>query len=295
LSRALILIAIGIALRSLNSEITKFTFEDTLTQIGLGYFFLFCIGLGSTWQRVGWCVLILFGYWLAFAQWTVASDFDPTKVGVPADWPHWLSGFQAHWNKNANPAWAADVWFLNLFPREKVFEFNSGGYSTLSFVPTLGTMILGLLAGQVLKGQMAHGKKFVCLMSVGAVLTSVGWGLGAFELCPIVKRIWTPSFALFSGGICWLALGMLFAICDCLRCRSVFWPFMIIGANSIAAYLMSWTIERPIQAFWQRHLGKEYFLMAGEVYQPILLGSVTLLTMWLILLWMFRKRIFIRI
>ena len=40
------------------------------------------------------------------------------SVGVPADWPHLMGGFAAHWNKNSNPAWAFDTWFLNLFPRE---------------------------------------------------------------------------------------------------------------------------------------------------------------------------------
>ena len=40
------------------------------------------------------------------------------------------------------------MWFLNLFPREHRFVDNGGGYLTLSFIPTLGTMILGLFAGQ---------------------------------------------------------------------------------------------------------------------------------------------------
>ena len=46
-------------------------------------------------------------------------------------------------------SWAFDVWFLNLFPREKPFLFNGGGWSTLSFIPTLATMMLGLWAGRV--------------------------------------------------------------------------------------------------------------------------------------------------
>ncbi len=295
LLRSIILIAMGIALRSMNREITNFTFEDTLTQIGLGYFFLFCIALTSNWQRVGWCILILLGYWLWFALWSVPPGFDATKVGVAPDWPHWLSGFQAHWNKNANPAWAADVWFLNLFPRDQPFPYNGGGYCTLSFVPTLGTMILGLLAGEVLKRPMKPSAKLASFAVVGVGLTGIGWGLGAFELCPIVKRIWTPSFALYSGGLCWLALGTLFAICDWARFRVCFWPFMVIGANSIAAYIMSWTLERPIQAFLERHLGRDFFMAAGESYHSLLLGIATLLVMWLMLLWMFRKRIFIRI
>ncbi|MSU47645.1 MAG: hypothetical protein EXS37_00860 [Opitutus sp.] len=63
-----------------------------------------------------------------------------------------LSGLAAHWQKNSNLAWAFDTWWMNLFPREKPFLFNSGGYATLSFIPTLGTMILGLIAGNVLRG-----------------------------------------------------------------------------------------------------------------------------------------------
>ncbi len=70
-------------------------------------------------------------------------------------WPHLMTGFAAHWNKNSNLAWAFDTWFLNLFPREKPFMYNGGGYATLSFIPTLGTMILGLIAGGVLRSERA--------------------------------------------------------------------------------------------------------------------------------------------
>ena len=84
------------------------------------------------------------------------SDFDYAKVGVPPDWPYHYTGLAAHWNKNSNLAWAFDTWFLNLFPRAKPFLFNGGGYATLSFIPTLGTMILGLIAGGWLKHKPAH-------------------------------------------------------------------------------------------------------------------------------------------
>lgn len=63
--RSLVLIALGIFLRSMHSPRTNFTFEDTLTQIGLGYPFLFLLGFArwrTIWTAFG---LILFGYWLA--------------------------------------------------------------------------------------------------------------------------------------------------------------------------------------------------------------------------------------
>ena len=149
--RSLVLVFLGVFLRSIGRKQTNFTFEDTLSQIGLGYTFLFLLGTRSV--RVQWIafVLILVGYWGLFAAYPLpGSDFPYPSVGVPADWNHLMSGFPAHWNKNSNPAWAFDVWFLNLFPREQPFQYNGGGYATLSFIPTLATMILGLIAGGVL-------------------------------------------------------------------------------------------------------------------------------------------------
>src|SRR5262245_52004744 len=145
--RAVVLVLLGVFLRSMGKPQTNWTFEDTLSQIGFGYVPLFL--LGFTKQRWQWVALvaILVGYWGAFALYTPPSDFDYAKVGVPSDWQHHYTGLAAHWNKNSNLAWAFDTWFLNLFPRAKPFEFNSGGYATLSFIPTLATMILGLIAG----------------------------------------------------------------------------------------------------------------------------------------------------
>src|SRR5215831_19290446 len=177
-TRAFILICLGLFLRSVNRPMTYFTFEDTLTQIGLGYGFLFLLGMRSI--RAQWIALgvILVGYWLAFALYHLpAPDFDTTTVGVAKDWPHWMSGFAAHWNKNTNLAWRVDVWFLNLFPREKPFAFNSGGYATLSFIPTLGTMILGLIAGQWLRDPLTARGKLSVMLLMGLALLAMGLGV----------------------------------------------------------------------------------------------------------------------
>ena len=64
-----------------------------------------------------------------------------------------MTGFFAHWNKNANVAAAFDRWFLNLFPHpaDHPFVFNEGGYATLNFIPSIATMIFGVLAGELLR------------------------------------------------------------------------------------------------------------------------------------------------
>ena len=125
----------------------------------------------------------------------------PISAGVPANWPHNFSGFAAHWNKNANFGNAFDQWFLNLFPRVRPFVANEGGYLTLSFIPTLGTMILGLVAGRWYRtfAPIIPLKRFVV---AGVIGIAAGLLLHFTGICPVVKRIWTPSWTLFSGGIC---------------------------------------------------------------------------------------------
>src|SRR5450755_3016874 len=191
--RAFILIFLGIFLRSLHSSQTYFTFEDTLTQIGLGYVFLFLLGFVTKekwlWVSLG---VILFGYWLAWALFPVAGPgFDWQAVGVPSDWTHHYSGFMAHWNKNANLGNTFDQWFLNLFPHTSPFVANEGGYLTLSFIPTLGTMILGLIAGRWLRAA-APNIPFRRLLIAGVAGIALGLLLHVAGVCPVVKRIWTP-------------------------------------------------------------------------------------------------------
>lgn len=294
--RAFILIVLGIFLRSLGHSQTNFTFEDTLTQIGLGYWFLFLLGFARMSVIVLVLILLLSGYWLAFAYYPLPPEgFDYTQVGVPNDWPHLLSGFLAHWNKNTNLAAAFDQWFLNLFPRETPFVYNGGGYVTLSFIPTLGTMILGLIAGRILKMDSSYLKKIGWLIFVGALCIVSGILLQQYLLCPIVKRIWTPAWALYSGGWCLGILAFSYAIIDAMNLKAWTFPLVVIGMNSIAIYCMAWLMEDFVIESFKIHLGQNIFLLAGEPYETLLSGSAVIVTFWLILHWMYKNKIFIRI
>jgi predicted acyltransferase len=297
--RALVLVFLGIFLRSLGRERTNYTFEDTLTQIGLGYPFLFALGLRP--RRDQWIalVLILVGIWAAFALYSPPADHDYAAVGVSADWlrEHGLTGFAGqHWQKNGNLAWAFDRWFLNLFPREAPFTHNGGGYATLSFVPTLATMILGLIAGGWLREPgWTPARRLGHLVVAGLAGLALGWGLGALGVCPVVKRIWTPSWTLFSGGWCFLILAGFYAVIDAAGWRAWSGPLRVIGVNSIAAYLMSWLWKGFIGENLTRHLGEGPFRAFGEAYEPLVHGAAVLLVIWLILWWMDRKKIYLKI
>lgn len=281
--RALILVLLGVFLRSTHSDITNWTFEDTLSQIGLGYGFLYLLALCRV--RIQWIALgvILAGYWLAFALYPVVAGSQP------------FAGFAAHWNLNANPAWAFDRWFMNLFSREKPFTGNSGGYSTLSFIPTLATMILGLLAGGVLRDGRTPRQKLGWLAVAGAVGLGAGWVLDFSGLCPSVKRIWTPAWVLFSGGWAFLILAAFYLVIDIWRQRRWALVLTVVGMNSIAAYMIAHLFQNFIADALPRHFGHGIFEVAGAAYQPLLHGLAVLVVEWLILWWMFRRRIFLRV
>ena len=294
--RALVLVLLGVFLRSTSHPQTYWTFEDTLSQIGLGYLFLFLLGfrpVRDQWIAFG---ILLAGYWAAFALYPLPGPtFDYLTVGVPKEWPHLMTGFSAHWNKNSNLAWAFDTWFLNLFPREKPFAFNDGGYATLSFIPTLATMILGLLAGGVLRSGRPQWSKIKWLAGAGVIALLIGTLLGALGVCPVVKRIWTPSWVLFSGGWCFLLLAAFYLVIDVWRCRAWAFPLVVIGMNSIAAYCSDHLLDDFIYNNLTINLGARVFTFFGEVYEPLVHGAATLMISWLLLYWLYRRKIFLRI
>ena len=293
--RSLVLIALGIFLRSLGREQTNFTFEDTLTQIGLGYPFLFLLAPRST--RALWVALaaILGGYWLAWALYPVAGPgYDFAAVGVPADWPHHYDGLAAHWNKNANLGHAFDTWFLNLFPRESPFVANRGGYLTLSFIPTLGTMILGLIAGRALRAASPK-VPLRWLVVTGVALVAAGALLHVTGINPVVKRIWTPGWTLFSGGLCYLLMAAFSWVIDVKGYRRwAFW-LVVIGLNSIAAYMIAHLWDHFISSSFKTHLGQHVFEVLGLGLAPLVEGAVVLTVYWLVLYWMYNRKLFLRI
>jgi len=187
------------------------------------------------------------------------------------------------------------VWFLNLFPRAKPFVFNEGGYATLNFIPTLATMILGLIAGGVLRSARPPAAKTRWLALAGLVGLALGWVLGAVGICPVVKRIWTPSWVLYSGGWCCLLLAGFYLLMD--QWRRVRWAFVmtVVGMNSIAAYCIAHVCESFIASSLKTHLGADFFTFAGRATEPFFHGLAILLIYWLILFWMYRRKLFLRI
>jgi len=127
------------------------------------------------------------------------------------------------------------------------------------------------------------------------VLMAAGLLLHFTGVCPIVKRIWTPAWTLFSGGVCFLFLAAFSWFVDVRKHRGIAFPLVVVGMNSIAAYVMDHLWENFIQSSFRIHLGMGVLNLFGTTLEPLVLGVLTLATYWLILYWMFRKRLFLRI
>ena len=308
--RSLVLVWLGVFLRSLNQKKTNFTFEDTLSQIGLGYLPLVILALFKPRVWLVALVAILVGYWALFAFWPLPPDgFDRATVGVKADWAHDKEGFEAHWNLNRNPAAAFDAAFLGWLRGDtaETYKYNGGGYATLSFIPTLGTMILGLFAGRWLQSPGTGWSKAGLFVLVGIGLLAVGYGLGYAGVCPVVKKIWTPSWVLVSGGYCYLMLAAFHAATDALGYGGWSYPLRVIGANSILAYILangSLGVGKFVRESFQTHLGPDVFGVFDEwvnnpnarnAVRETVAGATTLIVFWLALWWLYTRKVFIRV
>lgn len=303
LYRSLVLIFLGIFLVSNWSQETDWTFVNVLTQIGLGYCFVYLLtGRGAVVQ-LSVAALILAGYWLLFYSYPAPDpNFDYGSVGFPARIFTPYTGLFAHWNPNTNVADSFDVWFLNLFPRTRPFVFNRGGYQTLNFIPSMATMILGLWAGELLRrGDLAADRKAIRLALAALVCGGLGLVLGA-TVCPIVKRIWTPSWTLYSAGWTFALLAAFYAVIDIAGWRLWSWPFLVVGMNSIAVYCMAQLLKPWVRDTCKRHLGRDIFNgtylgyeVFDPVYAPVAEAVVFLLVIWLAAVGMYRQKIFVKI
>jgi heparan-alpha-glucosaminide N-acetyltransferase len=296
--RSIVLVLLGVFLSSNWSSRTEWVFTNVLSQIGLGYTFLFLLWGRPAWIQWAAAAVLLAADWGLFYAWPVPSaSFDFARVGLPADWAR-LQGLEAHWDKNTNVAAAVDREVLNWFPREKPFEFSEGGYATLNFIPSLATMIFGLLAGGLMRGGRSPVRKLLTLIGWGALFLAAGWALDRYGLCPLVKRIWTPSWALFSTGWTLWMLAGFYALVDMAGYKKIVWPLVVVGMNSIAIYCMSQLIRGWVDKTIERHFGAGIFIGYGSispVYAPIIHTVLVLFVFWLICAWLFRQRIFVRI
>ncbi|HCN28102.1 MAG TPA: DUF5009 domain-containing protein [Verrucomicrobiales bacterium] len=292
IARALALVLIGVFLATRDGDAqTNWQFTNVLAQIGLGYVFLWLLAVCGWEYCAAAVVVILAGVWWWFVQHPLpGADFDFASVGAAAT--DLLPGASGHWSKHLNAAADFDRWFLNLFPRKEPFVTNPGGYTTLNFIPALATMLMGVVTAELLlRSRQTHARKCVNLLVAGVLCLLIGTLMDIF-LVPSVKRIWTPSWVIFSGGWVLMMLAAFYWLVEVAGQRRLVFPLVVVGMNSIFIYLMHSLGAGWITGRLKTHLGAQWF--TGE-WAPVLERGGMLLVLWLLCLWLYRQRAFLRL
>ena len=146
-----------------------------------------------------------------------------------------------------------------------------------------------------MRSERAPWAKVKWLAVAGVIGLVAGAACGWLGICPVVKRIWTPSWVLFSGGWCLLLLAGFYVVIDIWDFRRWAFPLVVVGMNSIAAYCIAHLFDAFISSSLNIHLGAGVSKAFGPAYEPLIHGALVLFVMWLLLFWMYRRKLFLRI
>lgn len=167
----------------------------------------------------------------------------------------------------------------------------------LSTIPAVATCLLGVLTGHWLRPtDWRHGlaldakQRALYLFLAGLALAVLG--LLISPAFPINKKLWTSSFVLLTGGLSVMLLAALHWVIDIRGHRRWAFPFVIIGMNSLFIYLAARFV--PFYEIADRIVGADIFAFLGRS-QALFTLLAQLSLEGLLLLWLYRRKTFIRI
>jgi predicted acyltransferase len=241
-------------------------YSNTLQAIAAGYLLASVIILYMpVAYQIGATLFLMLVYWGVFA-WVPVS-------GVGA-------GLYA---PDANIAIFIDNMVLGRFQDGTTYTWI---LSSLNFG---ATTMLGVFTGYLLQSQKKPLDKFYFLTAFGIILMLLSYAWMPWH--PMVKHLWTGSFVLFSGGICVLMLASLYFVIDVLEYRKWTTFFVVVGSNAIAAYVSA--------GIFDYRLAAKVFVGGLEKYigpwNPFVLASAGFAVLYLILNYMHRNKLFIKI
>lgn len=169
----------------------------------------------------------------------------------------------------------------------------------LSTLPAIGTALFGVLAGLWLWSTAAPTTKAAVLAVAGVAGIAAGYAWN--PSFPINKSLWTSSYVLFTAGAASLLLGVCYWLIDVQGMRRGITPFVILGTNALALYvvsgLLAGTLEleaAPGVSRGQRIYQSWFAPLASPLNASLLYALALLAILFVLLAWMYSRRIFLR-
>lgn len=172
----------------------------------------------------------------------------------------------------------------------------------LSTLPALGHVLIGFCVGKTIMNLKDLNDKIERLFVIGAVLMLAGVLLA--YVCPISKKLWTPTFALTTCGIGSTLLALMTWVIDKRhRTGRITEFFHVFGVNPLALYVLSDLILIPysiIPFFSKQTLQQVLFKDVFSSFLPLpwaslLWACICVMTCWVVGLWLYKKKIYIKL
>ena len=273
--RSAILFAIGLALNGLGSRsLESWRIPGVLQRIAIAYCAAALITLYSgTRARVAWIAALLLGYWIVM-RFVPVPGFGVPGRDIPLLHP------------DANLAAYLDRKLM----LGHLWEPTRDPEGVLSTLPAIATALCGVLTGEWLRSEREPRQKAggMFLVGVAGIVAGELWGIWF----PINKKLWTSSYVVFTAGCALMCLAICYWVID-IKLHRGWWskPFLILGSNAIAAYVIA-----ELLGGWLSWKGYVFLRSLGSPAMESLLHSLVVLGLcFLPIWWMYRRKIFLKI
>src|SRR5260370_1559003 len=192
-------------------------------------------------------------------------------------------GGEGPWVKEANIGWSLDRLILH--------QNWSGSYATINCLSSAANTIFGVMVGKLLISALPLARKMLVLAVAGVLGIAAGFALS--PVIPLNKKIWTASFALYSGGMTLLALLLFYWICDVKNKRKWATILIVVGSNSIFIYLFHEIMHRWLTQTAQVFLGWSVDLWGpgGKMIRALAVIAFEVY----VCFWLYRRKIFFKL
>ena len=269
--RAIVLFLLG-SLRESVSMGSPYLIElsSALQPIAIAYFVAVLVVRKSWRFQAALAAAILAGYGLVLAL--------IPAPGVPA----------GSYQFNHNLVHSVDIAVLGQVHWDR-WPYASEGWGTvLSTIPTIATTLLGLLIGEWLMTTRSKQSKAKLIGATGLACLVVGYAVSF--VVPVVMKMWTSSYGLMSAGWACLMLLFFYWIIDVHGYRRWAFPLTVIGMNAIFIYMFTSLLHLdPIVDPFAREIAKVW-PNAEQLFQQLAVLAIE----WLILFWMYKRKIFLK-